>query len=234
MIMKKKQPIIYIPDEEFTNFMEVRAGNIAAGVLYRSSRPLKGSDIKKAEEALAVKAGIQCVINLEDENSVLEYVSKETPWYYKLVSEEKVIGLSMTFNIPGGEMNEKKLKAALRFMIAHEGPYLIHCFAGVDRTGFVAALLEALMGASLKEICRDYLAAFGPDYSDSFRLEYYRKMKNLLNQKKKMVHGKIITRINIQAAAEQYLLDELRLSQEEITKLKNILGKKSRDNPCCL
>jgi hypothetical protein len=148
---------------------------------------------KKAKEALAVKAGIQCVINLENDNSVLEYMSKETPWYHKLVMEGKVIGLSMGFIIPGVEANERKLKAALRFIIAHEGPYLIHCFAGVDRTGFVAALLEALMGASLKEIIRDYLSAFGPDYSGSYRLGSYRQMKNLLTQLKRMVHGKKLT-----------------------------------------
>jgi hypothetical protein len=57
-------------------------------------------------------------------------------------------------------------------------------------------------------------------------------VKDLLGQLKKMAHGKNITRINIQAATEQYLLNDLRLPQEEITGLKNILGKKSRDNPC--
>jgi protein tyrosine/serine phosphatase len=47
----------------------------------------------------------------------------------------------------------KKLKAALQFMITHKGPYFIHCFAGVDRTGFVIALMEAFMGANLKNTC---------------------------------------------------------------------------------
>jgi protein tyrosine/serine phosphatase len=42
-------------------------------------------------------------------------------------------------------------------MLNRPGPYLIHCYAGVDRTGFMAIVLEALMGASLHDIIDDYL-----------------------------------------------------------------------------
>jgi len=228
-VKEEQKQTIYIPDEEHTGFMEIKAGNIAPGVLYRSSSPLKGGDLKKAKGALAVKAGIRCVINFDDTVSAAESLSKEVPWYHKLVVEKNVICLPMTFNIPGVAANERKLKAAFQFMIAHEGPYLIHCFAGVDRTGFAAALLEALMGASLKEICREYLSAFPNDDSVSYRLEYYRKMKNFLGQLKKMAHGENITRINIQNAAERYVLRNIGLSQDEIAKLKNILRRDTNE-----
>jgi len=204
--------------------MEIKTGNIAAGILYRSSNPLKGGDLREVKGALAVKAGIRCVINLDDDASVIEDLAKDAPWYKKLLIEKNVICLPMTFTIPGAVSNEKKLKAALQFMITHEGPYLIHCFAGVDRTGFAAALLEALMGASLKEICKNYLSALPYDYSDSYRMEYYKKTRNFLGQIKTMAHGEKITGINIQNAAERYLLCNVGLQQEEIDKLKNILG----------
>jgi protein tyrosine/serine phosphatase len=227
--MKQQKPVIYFPVENFINFMEIKAGTIATGVLYRSKSPIKGGDTRKVYGDMAVKARINCVVNLDDHSSVLEYVSKKVSWYYKLVVEKKAIALAMSFAIPGVASNEKKPKTALQFMIAHDGPYLIHCFAGVDRTGFVAAVLDAFMGASLKEICKNYLLAFPPDYSDSYRIEYYKKMKNLLNQLKEMAHGKIITGTNIQTAVEQYLLNDLCLSSEEVARLKGILKGSNYD-----
>ena len=41
-----------------------------------------------------------------------------------------------------------------------EGPYLIHCTEGKDRTGFVCMLLEALCGATYQEIKDDYMLTF--------------------------------------------------------------------------
>ena len=234
--MKQKQEwlAVYASDEEAPNFMEVKSGDIATGILYRSGSPLKGEQ-REAKNALAVKAGIKCVINLDDSKSQVDSMSKDEPWYHKLVVEEKVICQPMTFFIPGSSSNESCLRDALRFMIDHEGPYLIHCFAGVDRTGFVAALLEALMGASLKEICKNYLSAFPIDYSDSYRIEYYRKMKNLLTQLKEMAQGENITSVDIQNAAERYLSNTIYLHKDEISNLKNRLkgvkGVLNSENP---
>jgi hypothetical protein len=223
MEKKQKPPLIYMPDEEDSlNFMEIKTGFIAEGILYRSSSPLKGGDKKKAKGELAVKAGINCVINLDDYASVIEDLSKDVPWYHKLVEEGNVICLPMTISIPGVASNERKLKTALQFMISHTGPYLIHCFAGVDRTGFVSAILEALMGASLTEIVKNYISAFTFDKSDSYHID--RKMKTILSQLEKMVHGKKITSLDIQVATEHYLQNDIDLSCDEITKLKNILG----------
>ena len=223
--MENKRSIIYIPGEELPNFSEVKSGNVATGVLYRSSSPLKGGDHKKTKGILAIKAGIKCVINLDDDSSVIENLSGDVPWYHKLLVDGNVICLPMTLVIPGVTSNEKKMRTALRFMIAHEGPYLIHCFAGVDRTGFFVALLEALMGANLEEILRGYMSAFSPDYSDSYSVEDYRKTENFLKQLKMMAHGKNIAAVNLQSVAKQYLLNDIRLSQDEIMKLENILGR---------
>jgi hypothetical protein len=141
--------------------------------------------------------------------------------------EKKVIGLRMTFTIPGVAGNEKKLKTALQFMIAHEGPYLIHCFAGIDRTGFVVALLEALMGASLVTICEGYLAALNPVYGDSYGLDHYSKTIIFQSQLKKMAHSEHLIGLNLQTAAENYLLNDIGLSPDEVTRLKGILSIKS-------
>jgi protein tyrosine/serine phosphatase len=224
-MMNEMKATIYIPDEELINFSEVNSGRIAAGILFRSSSPLKGGEIKSKIGELAVKAGINCIINLEDIISVIEKLSEPVPWYHTLVLEKKVICLPMTFTIPGVASNEKKLKIALQFMITHNGPYLIHCFAGVDRTGFVTAILEALMGASLKDICKNYMLAIYPDKGDLLSFTNNDKIKGFLTQLVKMAHGKNLTSIeNIQMAAENYLLRDVGLSHDEVTGLKNILG----------
>ncbi|GHU76238.1 hypothetical protein FACS189461_3590 [Spirochaetia bacterium] len=56
---------IFIGDEA-TNFREIKAGNMASGILYRSNHPLAGGDIGNAIGRLAKKVGIKCVLNLDD------------------------------------------------------------------------------------------------------------------------------------------------------------------------
>jgi protein tyrosine/serine phosphatase len=64
----------------------------------------------------------------------------------------------------------RKLKDGLEFMAGHEPPYLIHCEAGMDRTGFLAIMLEAFMGAKFDDIVMDYMLSFVDkgDYSTNY------------------------------------------------------------------
>jgi hypothetical protein len=226
---ERKQQINNNSHDEYIQFKEIKAGNISPGLLYRCSSPLKGGDKKGLIGSLAVKAEINSIINLDDDSSIIEKLSETVPWYHKLVLEKNVICLAMGFTIPGSSFNEKKLKTALQFLITHEGPYLIHCFAGIDRTGFVAALLEALMGASLKEICKGYLSSFSDNHHSLSNPECYRKIKTFIGQLEKMSHGEKINDMNIQTIVEQYLLNDIRLSHEDVMKLKRILSSSKGD-----
>lgn len=60
------------------------------------------------------------------------------------------------------ERNRERFGAALGAIADAEGPVVIHCMGGKDRTGLVAALLLRLAGVSLDEIGRDY-ALSGPN-----------------------------------------------------------------------
>ena len=211
-------------DAQTVNFREINKGKIAPGILYRSSSPLKGGNLKRVKETLAIRANINCVINLDDHDSVLKGLSEDVLWYRKLIMDNNVIALPMTFNIPGVEFNEKKLKSALQFMITHEGPYLIHCFAGVDRTGFVSIVLEALMEANLKEIVDDYLKSFESIYNSSIysgaKREKFQVVIKLLSE---IGGSKKINDQNLQSIAENYLINNIRLSAEEVDLLKRKL-----------
>ena len=49
-------------------------------------------------------------------------------------------------------------------MTAKEGPYLVHCTEGKDRTGFVCMLIEALAGADYNSIVDDYMITYDNYY----------------------------------------------------------------------
>ena len=204
------------------NFLEVKTGGIARGMLYRSNSPLIGGKSRKVKETLAIRAKINCVINLVDSNYTIHDLSKDVPWYHKLLTEGKVCCAPMTLVIPSAS-NEKHLKSALQFMIHNSGPYLIHCNAGIDRTGFVIMVLEALMGVSLKDIVETYLSAFLFNNSDMSHVKSLYKSIRLLNQIKTMLHEKSIFRVNMRNDIEHYLIDNVGLSKEEITELRRIL-----------
>lgn len=215
-------------EKEPASFREIQAGSIAAGVLYRSAHPFAhGIAVSDPISGLAKNAGIQCVLNLDDPDAVLDYYSKDVPWYNTLVKEKKVIGLDMDMNIPSEGFN-RKLKKGLLFMLSHSGPYLIHCFAGIDRTGFVAAVLEAAMGAGIEEIYHDYLASFDVAVSPGIILCFKRGkddsyLKEQILKKLECMHNNLPI-LNLQTAAEQYLLGDVGLTTAELSALKLTLS----------
>jgi protein-tyrosine phosphatase len=60
------------------------------------------------------------------------------------------------------ERNRERFGDALSAIADADGPVVVHCMGGKDRTGLVAALLLRLAGVSLADIGRDY-ALSGPN-----------------------------------------------------------------------
>ena len=59
-----------------------------------------------------------------------------------------------------GDAFREGIAESCRFILSHDGPYLIHCIEGKDRTGFLCALLECLMGAGADEVVADYMLTY--------------------------------------------------------------------------
>ena len=55
---------------------------------------------------------------------------------------------------------QQKLCAGLAVMAHRDGPYLVHCVEGKDRTGFTCLVLEALAGSSYDEMLADYMETY--------------------------------------------------------------------------
>ena len=123
------------------------------------------------------------------------------------------------------------LVKGFRFMVEHEGPYLVHCTYGMDRTGYTIAVLEALMGATAEELKADYVkthqnffsvnqVALTPKQVELIQAIIVRLMRNAYK-----VEGVDISdfeNVDLAAATEKYLL-ALGMEKSEIDALKERL-----------
>jgi hypothetical protein len=208
------------------NFREVSCGNIAPGVLFRSSHPCGDDEAAGRIADIAGRANINCVINLCDTDRALRDYG-DTPWYRRLVQRVHVTGLGIHDMVFPGDDFDRKFSRGLRFMLALPGPYLIHCYAGVDRTGFACAVLEAFMGATITEIIDDYLLSFKSQWHSAI-VEPTGDTKSraavIIRQLTKMNEGEALTNASLQSAAERYMQKRLKLNDFEIEKLRATLS----------
>ncbi len=234
--------------EQYANFRMINTTGIATGVIYRSSNPLncdKNPGRYAVADSLAQSVGINTEIDLADTpEKVRTYMASQgyaSTYCPKLFNEGRTIACGMMADSFHDDF-KAKMGEAVRFMIAHEPPYLIHCNEGKDRCGFVSMVIEAFAGASLDEMCRDYMITMLnfyqiPDEGDSYNLRQSLSVNRLLwllcyeealddynsinwDYKMSDLEGKT------QAAAEKYL-KECGLSDEECNQLRDILsGKK--------
>ena len=220
-----KDGLIISNDAEAVNFREISMGNIAPNTLYRSSHPIEDDKQEPAISMLASKARIAAIVNLSDSTPEIKRKAFFAPWYNKLLQNNRVIALGMDFN-QTNEKFQKKLKKGLQFIINTEGPWLIHCYAGVDRTGFVSIVLESLMGATLDEIINDYLKSFNSIYNSSIYGEVNKGDSLVVMQLLSAMGNYLpVNDQNLQAIAENYLIKTIKLSAVEVELLKGKLAR---------
>ena len=167
--------------EQYANFRMVTTTGVAPGVLYRSSNPLNcvnNPSRYDVVDSLTRQIGIKTEIDLADTPEKVEkymategYASTYCPALYKAGT---TIACGMMANTFCDDF-KTRLGKAVQFMISHEPPYLIHCNEGKDRCGFVSMLFEALCGASIDELRRDYMVTMLnfyqiPDGGESYAL----------------------------------------------------------------
>ena len=221
----------YASDAVFANFRAITLGDIAEGVLYRTSSPVN-PEIGRASYAddLIEKAGVKTVVNLADDDQAIQgYFAAEgfdSPYYKGLYEAGSVVVLNMGVDYKAANF-QAKLKTGLEFMIAHEGPYAFHCTEGKDRAGFTAILLEALMGASLDEIVADYMVSYENYYHVEKGSEQYTLISEvaagMLRDLAALEKGADLSAVDLQKAAEDYLTG-IGLTADQITALKTNLS----------
>lgn len=221
--------------EQFANFRKVNTTGMGEGVLYRSSSPIDASLGRNLyADSLAKVAGVATFVDFaEDMERAMTYRDFANSYY----ATQNAIFLG----VPPAFVNKvfkDGLVKGYRFMVEHDGPYLLHCTYGMDRTGFSIAVLEALMGATADEIKTDYAITF-INYCDvvnnvqvPLTLHQVDLLKEIIaNNLKNSYHtvGVDISDFNnvdLAAATEKYLL-ALGMAQTEIDALKQRLAKKT-------
>jgi protein tyrosine phosphatase len=208
-----------------SNFREIHCGNLSPKLLYRSNHPICNEKQVKDIILAANDAKIQTIINLSDHALALKQKTVCCPWYRKIFEKNNVIALNIdeSFDITDDKFNEK-LKEGLLFMIEHEPPYLIHCEAGVDRTGFLSMLLESFMGAKFDDIAKDYMLSFVDDSEYSLN-DYKNGSGFIINIFIKIKGGRIDTSENLQRLSAKYLSEKVKLSSSELQMLADRLMK---------
>ncbi len=201
-------------------------GDIAEGVLYRSSSPVNPELGRNTyADDLAEVAGIQTVLNLADSQETMEAYEGYAESYYATLN---VIPLDMGVDFAAEDF-AAKLKTGLEYLLANEGPYLIHCNEGKDRAGFVSALLEALMGASLDEIVADYMTSYENYYHVEEGSEQYDRIaeSNIMASLRMIAGleaGADLSGTDLRAAAVGYLTETVGLSAQQVEDLQAVLS----------
>ena len=219
----------YKTDTTFANFREIHTTGIAPKTLYRGGNPLgylKSPNRPRYSARLIQKYQIGSALNLANTRQEIKnfFQTTTSPYYKKLWEQGNIFTGHVTTDLYSDEFMDGVVPA-LRFMLHAPKPYYIHCNMGKDRTGFLCAILEALMGASYDEIVEEYMISF----------------ENLLGVKKASEHWEILADGNIRAilngtfvsqdadrqnlseAAADYL-KEHGMDDDEIEKLKQILS----------
>ena len=154
-------------DEKFGNFRVVNVGNLKRDILYRSSSPVDNQHSRAAVVDKLINGKVNTIINLSDDEAELaEHFNAadfNSPYAKSLYDRGSIIALSMNMSFKDNAFKQK-LIAGLRFALNNDGPYLIHCVEGKDRTGFVCMIFEALAGATYEEIVNDYMITYDNYY----------------------------------------------------------------------
>ena len=221
-----------IPDIVFGNFRNVNVGKLKENILYRSASPIDNSHNRAPiVDKLIKENNIKYIIDLsDDEENIKEHIEKNdfnSPYFKSLYDNNKVITLSMNMNFKDQDFSNK-IKKIIEAIANNEGPYLVHCVEGKDRTGFVSMVLEALAGASYDEILNDYMLTYKNYYNITQETEPTKyntiKEKNIDLMLKYITNSNDLKNINYGQIITTYL-KSIGLTDDIINKAKNNIIK---------
>lgn len=237
MNMEYSNNVEDFPNEEvFANFRELSGGKIAPGKFYRGASPCNNNTNRSPYvNDLMRSHGIKYVLDLADDRKTFEnyrdQYGEEYTYDWDLFLNSQISFLEMDFDFTNVEYSAW-IVDGLKDMLEHDGPYFIHCNEGMDRTGFVCALLEGLAGASYEEMRDDYMITYynyygindqtNPEAYDRIVETYFDTFMMLLHDDR---DHHALKKNNYKKDIEKYLTKG-GMSKKQIKKLKKLLTSK--------
>ncbi len=224
----------YDSDAMFANFRSMNLGKLKKDILYRSASPCDNQYNRAPYvDALIREAGVKTILDLADNEVKIEkYIADDfaSPYFLSLYENDQVIPIALNMNYLSDDFG-MKIVQGFNLMAEKEGPYLIHCTEGKDRTGFVAMLIEALAKASYEEIEADYMKT----YANYYRIDKSNDKEKYQIILERNLDGMIAFMVNdagidfkncdLSIYAENYL-QRCGMSEEQIQALKGCLMEK--------
>ena len=225
----------YDSDAMFANFRSMNLGKLKKDILYRSASPCDNQYNRAPYvDALIKEAGVKTILDLADNEVKIEkYIARDdfaSPYFLSLYENDQVIPIALNMNYLSDDFG-MKIVQGFNLMAEKEGPYLIHCTEGKDRTGFVAMLIEALAKASYEEIEADYMKT----YANYYRIDKSNDKEKYQIILERNLDGMIAFMVNdagidfkncdLSIYAENYL-QRCGMSEEQIQTLKERLMEK--------
>ena len=216
-------------DQEFLNFREITAGQIKGKRLYRGPSPFDPEfhRVELMEQYIREK-NIKCVLDLADNQEKLKSYNNLPDYTSSMISNGQVIPCAI-----GVDYLEPKamdtLGRGLAEMTEKDGPYLIQCSFGRDRTGVICAVIESLCGAEYQEIIEDYMLSYDMLHSINMNPEslQYKLFKHRIDELLGAVFGIDTAKLpesDLQTSAADYL-KRCGMTQEQVEKLKDKLTR---------
>ncbi|MBR4162896.1 MAG: tyrosine-protein phosphatase, partial [Solobacterium sp.] len=207
----------YDSDVIFGNFRAMNLTGMKENVFYRSASPCDNQH-KRAPyvDQLMEEAGIKAILNLSDNETKIEsYMARDdfnSPYFTSLYDNGTVYPIALNMNYLSDEFGQK-IADGFTKLTQTEGPYLIHCTEGKDRTGFVCMLVEMLAGAPFEEIVSDYMITYDNYYqiNETKEQDKYKTIrdKNLIAMMSFVcgTEPQDLQTTDLQAAAKTYLTE---------------------------
>ncbi|MGC3993122.1 MAG: tyrosine-protein phosphatase [Propionicimonas sp.] len=146
-------------------------GHLATGVVYRSA---KLSTASTADLRRLSNAGIELVIDLRtpyvasrspdpaikgaDHRMVNIYAVTRSPTVtYRTVAAARAHMRRLNVDFVADPAQRAKIGEALELIASADGPVVVHCTEGKDRTGWISAMLQYIAGADDEQVLAEYL-----------------------------------------------------------------------------